>query len=235
MEPEGIHELTAAYALEALDEHESEEFEEHLRHCPRCREELVELREAATALAYAASAASPPAALRGRILEQAKAERANVVPFPRRFQPRTGVLAAATAVAAAAAIALGIWTVKLDRDLDGERSARAHDAQALAVLVAPGTTTIPLSGASGALAVATSGRAVLVVSGLRPAPAGRTYEAWVIRGSTATPAGLFQGGNRVVLALSRSVSPGSTVGVTVERKGGVSRLTRAPILSARLS
>jgi hypothetical protein len=57
----------------------------------------------------------------------------------------------------------------------------------------------------------------------------------VIRGSNATPAGLFQGGNRVVVPLSHSVSPGSTVGVTVERQGGVDKPTRAPILVATLS
>lgn len=236
MEPEGIHELTAAYALEALDEHESVEFEEHLRHCPRCREELVELQEATASLAYVAPAATPPTALRGRILEQAKAERAKVIPFPRRFRDgRTGLLAAATAVAAAAAVALGIWAVTLDRELGRERSARALDAKALAVLAGQGARLVPLSGASGSLAVGTSGSAVLVISGLRPAPAGRTYEAWVIRGSNATPAGLFQGGNQVVLPLSGSVSPGSTVGVTVERQGGVGKPTSAPIFVATLS
>ena len=30
MEPEAIHDLTPAYALDALDSHESVEFEEHL-------------------------------------------------------------------------------------------------------------------------------------------------------------------------------------------------------------
>jgi len=134
MEPEGIHELTAAYALEALDSHQSEEFDEHLRHCPQCRDELVQLHEAAAAMAYAAPPASPAEGLRARILGQARVERAKVLPFNRRYLPRPGVLAAATAVAAAAAVALGIWAVTLDRDLNRERSARAHDARALAVL-----------------------------------------------------------------------------------------------------
>jgi len=233
MEPEGIHELTAAYALEALDEHESEEFEEHLRHCRRCREELVELQEAATALAYASPAATPPEALRGRILEQAKAERANVIPFPRRRF--SAPLAAVAAVAAGAAIGLGIWATLLHNDLDNERSARSRDSQALAILAAPGTAHVPLSGAPGSLAVSPAGRAVLVVSDLRPAPPGRTYEAWVITGSKAAPAGLFHGGTRTILQLSRPVPQGATVGVTVERKGGVAQPTSAPILTARLT
>jgi anti-sigma-K factor RskA len=235
MEPEGIHELTAAYALEALDDHQSEEFEEHLRHCPQCRDELVRLHEAAASMAYAAPPASPAEGLRDRLLEQARAERAKVLPFPQRFLPRPGVLAAATAVAATAAVALGIWALILHGDLNQERSARARDARALGVLAAPGAKLVALSGASGSLAVENSGKAVLVISHLRPAPSGRTYEAWVIRGSTASPAGLFHGGDRTVLPLSRSVSPGSTVGVTVERTGGVSKPTGTPILSAHLS
>ncbi|MBA3718342.1 MAG: zf-HC2 domain-containing protein, partial [Actinobacteria bacterium] len=84
MEPERIHDLTPAYALDALDAHEAEEFEEHLRHCEHCRTELAELREVTTSLAYGAPAAAAPETLRGRILEQARAERSNVIPFPQR-------------------------------------------------------------------------------------------------------------------------------------------------------
>ena len=71
METDAIHELTAAYALDALDEAEVREYEDHLARCPRCRDELASLGEAAAALAYAADAPAPPPALRTRILEQA--------------------------------------------------------------------------------------------------------------------------------------------------------------------
>jgi len=37
MEPEAIHELTAAYALDALDEREAQTYEAHLRDCERWR------------------------------------------------------------------------------------------------------------------------------------------------------------------------------------------------------
>ena len=84
METDAIHELTAAYALDALDDAEVREYEDHLARCPRCREELASLGEAAAALAYAADAPAPPPALRTRILEQARSERPNVVPLRRR-------------------------------------------------------------------------------------------------------------------------------------------------------
>ena len=38
MEPGTIHELSAAYALDALDPAEEREFEQHLRTCEQCRE-----------------------------------------------------------------------------------------------------------------------------------------------------------------------------------------------------
>src|SRR6202158_4594997 len=58
-----LHELTPAYALDALDERDVETYEEHLSGCPDCREELASLTEAATALVYAVEAPPPP--LRG--------------------------------------------------------------------------------------------------------------------------------------------------------------------------
>ena len=45
MADEPIHDLTAAYALDALDAHDEERYEEHLATCERCREELAELRD----------------------------------------------------------------------------------------------------------------------------------------------------------------------------------------------
>src|SRR5262249_56541165 len=102
------HSLVAPYALDALDHDEEREFEEHLAGCERCREELAGLREAAASLAYATPGPAPPPALKERILDQARAERPNVVSLPRR-RSWTAPLAAAAAVAAAAAIGLGVW------------------------------------------------------------------------------------------------------------------------------
>ena len=85
MEQELIHELVAAYALDALDDSERREFEEHLAGCEQCSEELGGLKDAAAALAYVPEGPAPPAALRDRVLEQINAERAlNVVPLRRR-------------------------------------------------------------------------------------------------------------------------------------------------------
>src|SRR5689334_20135549 len=46
-----LHELVAAYALNALDDGDRATFEEHLATCERCAAELAELRETAAAFA----------------------------------------------------------------------------------------------------------------------------------------------------------------------------------------
>ena len=80
-----LHELTAGYALDALDAAEHERYEAHLASCERCREDLQGFWQVAGSLAYAAAGPAPPASLRDRILEQARSERPNVVPLRRRF------------------------------------------------------------------------------------------------------------------------------------------------------
>ena len=80
-----LHELTAGYALDALDPAEREAFEAHLEGCERCQEELASFWEVTGGLAAAADGPAPSPALRERILEAARAEGQNVVPLsPRR-------------------------------------------------------------------------------------------------------------------------------------------------------
>jgi anti-sigma-K factor RskA len=221
------HDLVAAYALDALDDHERAEFERHLDECAECRTQLDELREATTALAYAESA-EPPPALRERILEAARGGNGKVIQFPRQrwLFPATAVAAAA---AAAVAIGVGIWAASLSSELDRERSAKAGYARAFELL-GGGAQVTQLADAEGGLLVTPDGEAALVVCGLQPAPKDRTYEVWVIEGETPRPAGLFRGGGGCPpVLLNREVPRGSRVAVTLERQGGAPRPT-GPIL-----
>jgi anti-sigma factor RsiW len=226
METDAIHELTAAYALDALDETEEREYEEHLARCPRCREELASLGEAASALAYGAAGPAPPAALRTRIVEQARSERPNVVPLRRRL---TWVATGAAAAAACAALGLGLWAASLSRSLDRERSRQAAVA---AVLGDPAGHRFALTSGHGSLVVARSGRAVLVVSGLAPARSGRVYEAWVVQGGVPKRAGTFTSGGTATL-LTRPVPAGAKVLVTQERAPGVDAPHGTPLTGTR--
>jgi anti-sigma factor RsiW len=228
MEANALHDLTAAYALDALDADDARAYEAHLARCKRCRDELASLSEAAGALAYATETPLPPPELRARILQEARRERPNVVPL----RPRWAIpVAAAAAVAACAAIALGIWAASLSSKLDRRDAALAQQQRVAAILAQPGARTIPF--ARGRLVVSTSGDAALVVRDLSRAPAGRTYEAWVSSGGAPKPAGLFKGGGNVAVPLDRSVPSGGSVLVTVERGGGVDAPTQKPFLSVQ--
>jgi anti-sigma-K factor RskA len=218
---EDIHELSALYALDVLNGDERARFERHLEECEQCRAEIEGLRTAASSLAFAVEGPPPPADLRARVLEAARGELQNVVPFrPRRSFALS--IAAATAVAAsAAAVAFGIWAASLDKSL-------SHERATISILTDPAARHVPLKGAPGELVVAPSGDAVLSVDLPKP-PKGKTYEAWVADPSVR-PAGVFAGRTT---KLRVRVPRGAQVMVSVERAGGVDAPTTTPIVSAR--
>jgi anti-sigma-K factor RskA len=225
---EDLHDLAAAYALDALDDTERKQFEDHLEDCPACSEEVDSLRSTASALAYAAEGPAPPAALRDRVLHQARAERPPEVVSIRRRRIALPVVAAVAAVAACAAIAFGVWASVLQTDLD------SRSAQIGAVLANPDARHLAFDAQPGGLVVAPSGRAVLLASGIDSAPDGKTYEAWVIpEGGAPQPAGLFGGGKDAVLLLTRKVPQGTKVAVTVEPAGGVDQPTGPIVFGTR--
>jgi len=199
-----LHDLTAAYALDALDPDEAEAYERHLGQCAECREQLAELSGAAANLAFGTVAPAPPARLRESILEAAAAERTNVVPLLRRRWVARGL---AVAAAAAACVVVGLVVA-------ASRPSHTHYVSASIVRDA-------------------SGNATLHVSGLPAAPHEKTYEAWVMpKGGSAKPAGLFRGGEATTLSLGVKVPPNAVVAVTRERAGGVNAPTTTPIFSA---
>jgi anti-sigma factor RsiW len=228
MESLTMHDLTAAYALGALDATESRQYEDHLATCEMCREQLAELGDAASALAFAVESPAPPEALRSQILLRARAERPNVVPLRSR---RTAAVTAIAAVAAVAAIGLGIWASSLSNSLDQERSARQKVERLLA---SPNATTKPVTGdTTGTLVVARGGEAALIVSKLPKAPSGKTYEAWVIANGEPQRAGTFAGGGDTSLVtLERPVPKGAKVAVTLERKPGTDQPTTRILISS---
>jgi anti-sigma-K factor RskA len=206
----GIHELTAGYALDALDREERVAYEAHLAGCASCREELSAFLETTEALAVATSGPVPDTELRDRILGAARAEPQVVVP-----------------------LALGLWAARLSSDLDRTRSALERQRSAAAVLADPAAKKVSLSAGEGRLLVDGTGRAVLVLGGLDAAPPGKTYETWIIAGGKPTPAGLFPGGNRVdVVGVDGVVAPGDVVAVTIERDGGATKPSSTPIVAS---
>jgi anti-sigma-K factor RskA len=230
----GIHELTAGYALDALDPEERRSYEEHLRTCEQCREELSTFWETTTALALATTGPEPSNDLRDRVLAAARAERQNVVSFRRgRLVTPVRVASALAAAAAVVAVALGAWAISLHGRLGDANHRLAVDRGNVSVLSDPSAREISLAKGNGRLVVAAGGRAVMIVQGLHRAPAGKTYEVWVVEGGTARRAGLFSGGGRTVVGVTRAVAPDAVVAVTLERSGGVDAPTTTPLVASQ--
>lgn len=227
-----LHELSAGYALDALEPAERDAFEAHLAGCPECQEELAAFWEVAGALAVAADSPAPSPELRDRILADARAEKQTVVPLDsRRRVP--AALAAITAIAAAVAIGLGIYGVSLNNDLDATRTALTAQKNAAAVLADPAASTVALQSGSGRLVVGGEGAAVLVLDDLAAAPAGKTYQAWVVEGQTPVSAGTFEPTDgRAIVPIPQAVPDGAVVAVTVEQAGGASSPTLPPLAAS---
>jgi anti-sigma-K factor RskA len=159
---------------------------------------------------------------------------------PASRKRRLWLIGTAMLVAAAFAVAgLAVWSFDLVGSSDDEPSLSAQalaaltqrQARAISIMAQPGATRLPVVGAEERLLliVGMEGDAVLIVSRLAQAPAGKTYEIWVISGETPRPAGLFRGGKDTVVPLTRVVPKGATVALTLERIGGSPRPTSKPV------
>jgi Anti-sigma-K factor rskA len=154
-------------------------------------------------------------------------------PFGRRPKADSKPLLAAAAALLVAAVSVAALSLGLPGK--GGRSERTVDLVA-AVLAAPDARRVAARpGAAGQVAVVVSrqgGRAVLEASGLPPAPAGRTYQLWVVDRAGPRPAGLVEagGGGRVTRLLGGRVTGVEQVAMTVERRGGAERPTSEPVV-----
>jgi len=224
-----------------------------------------ELDDAALEALAEAYATPPRSGLRARVLFQARRDawlrgRSRAV-LPWRL---TGTLAAGVALALGGLLAREVqrgtareaefaslaqanqqMVARLDeqgRTLAGLREALAVQAHVVRVLSGPRTITAALAptaegrGSGRVLVDATSGEAAVVLAGLGPAPAGKVYELWAIRGDRPPePAGVFAGGAEPsVAARAETVArPGEVTAfaVSVEPEGG-SKSPTGPIVLA---
>jgi Anti-sigma-K factor rskA len=158
------------------------------------------------------------------------------------------------AIAAGLAIAcsiLGYRTASLNDALDGESAlvsnlaAKASRAQqVLEVLNAPNAqrvtlaaTKTPPAPTAHAVYLAERGALMMEANNLKPVPAGKTYELWVIpaSGAAPVPAGTFtpngEGYASVVLPTLPSGVPAKAFGITIENAGGSKTPTLPIVLS----
>jgi anti-sigma-K factor RskA len=158
----------------------------------------------------------------------------------RRFAVGAAIAAVACALVAAASASWQVWGTS--DDSGGVLAANktkpaqtAEQANARKLVAQPGRLILPLARTKARLTIVVGhgDRAVLVGTKLPTAPSGKQYEIWVIQGGTPVRAGLFRGGGgRLVVPLTRSVPAGSTVAVTLEKRGGAAAPTTKPLFKA---
>jgi anti-sigma-K factor RskA len=222
-----IHQLAAAYALDAVDERERAEFEAHYPTCPVCRPEVAGFRETLSQVA-AAVAVPPPPSLKASVLAEIDATRQlspllpdAVIDLATHRQRRQRMVRVLVAAAAVILMATGAFVVGRQWTDDNSYAAAAED-----ILGRPDTRMTTLHGTgTGAFRVAWSpsaNRAVVMGDGLPEPGAGKAYELWLIDDAGAHAVRLLDkaDGQKVRRVVDVDGSP-TQWAITVEPQGGV--------------
>ena len=179
----GIHELTAGYALDALDPEERSAYEAHLSAASTASRSSRRSGRRPRRSPSPRRAPQPSPALRERILEEVRAEPPQiVVPFEPRRRRAVPVLAAAAAIAAV--VALGDRALGVDPLEPARRDARRRSS---ASARPPQSSPIPTHDRSrcrrarvGSSSTPDGRGSARRSHGLDPAPTGKTYEMWIV-------------------------------------------------------
>jgi anti-sigma-K factor RskA len=224
----------AGYVLGSLDPEERRAFESHLAGCAECAEEVASLRLVVGALATAVPQVTPRAELRERVLSGAVSRAGADAHIHDRKSP-TALKWLPLAAAIIIAVGAGLYAIRLQRQI-GELQARFEQAQATtAVLAAPDLARIDLQGqqvAPDARARALWSRSrglVFTAANLPPAPAGKSYQVWVVTAQAPISAGLLtpdpSGAGTQYYMTPADIAPPVAVAVTLEPAGGVAAPT----------
>jgi anti-sigma-K factor RskA len=218
-----IHDLAAAYVLDALDRDELKRFERHLAVCDRCAHEVRLLAQGTERLGGAAGLFPPPD-MRERVMAAVRATPQDIAgelsgyPTPhgrsssstgsagrvgrsRARARRTRSVRFAAGLAGfglAASAVMGVFLYRMNAELDRQQAATRRVSQ---VLSAPDATATSSSDRAGkgitAVVSRTMGRAVITVHGLPSLSRGRVYQLWLTGtrpGSAVRSVGILAGG-----------------------------------------
>ena len=247
-----IEELLPFYVLDALTEDERELVESYLEEHPEARAQVQELEAGASALPYGISPVEPPQHVKEVLLKRVAAdvrtrESASSSP-PAASRPiRRGIrfedlfrflsLAAATAAIVWAFI-LNAQVARLRAEINGLSAQVGAQSQSLEQVIdhlnklnPSEVITVSLKGtevqphAQGQLiADPKEQSAVLVISGLPPLEAGKTYQVWLIDAGRPVSAGLLtvdeKGLGILIVTSPEAIGSFQSLGVSIEPAGG---------------
>jgi anti-sigma-K factor RskA len=252
----------ASYAMQNLPVEESASIRAHLQSCAACRNELAQVCGDLSLLGLAVEQQPLPEGARERFLNRIASsptvkpgeKPVEVTPMPAK-STRRGASFWAPWVAAAAmaivAISLGVQNKALNDELDLESNlvknlaAQASKAQqVLEVLTAPTAQRVtltegktPAQPSAKATYLPERGGLILLATNLKPLPADKAYELWVIpaNGKAPVPAGVFRpdavGTANLVLPPLPAGIEAKAFGITIEKASGAESPTLPIILS----
>ena len=221
-----------AYALGALDEAERAAVAAHLETCDQCQRDLAQLEDALyEAAAVGAVRAAPPNDLRARIVLRHQSTRvtreSDWGARARAWLARPVPLAVPLALALLLVVSLlAVNTARRETDTYARALAGVADGRVIALAAQKNAP----ADARGALVIPRSGDPYVVLE-LSSPPAGKTWEAWVIKGQRPIAAGLSGSGGVFTIVLSAPVGAGDVVAVTLEPAAGSSAPTSDPVLA----
>ena len=250
------------YALGALDGQELQAFEAHVRSCSKCAQEVEAARRQVTLLGLAAPAAAPPPSVKESLMRRVRAERVPEMPWTVRRQEAAKPVrvssfawltpAFGTAAVFFAALAALIWMKELRDSKQIENlQAQLAVAQAQSVQIAKAAADADqLVGSAGTMRVALAQQpggpsaragvlynarmgAVMYAGEMPPAPAGKSYQLWLVPASGAPVSlGVFSVTDPS-MPMSAHVPPGMVAkafAVTLEPQGGMPQPTGPKVL-----
>jgi anti-sigma-K factor RskA len=255
-------EMIPARALSALDAAEARALDDHLLECDECRRELQEWEATAAAMAVSANPLEPSPEVRERILTEARKDLSppQVIPFrsaTRNIWSSFGSLGAMAAVVLLTVMI--VWLIVLwrenrmakgyisvlTRQLEATQTDLTRKNEFFQLVSSPGARVIELAGnnravgATAKLAYDTSGRAILIASGLPNVPQGKEYQLWfIVKGEAPMPGTSFapdDKGTATSTTLVPEIARGNAVfAITLEPAGGVQSPTGQMYLSTSL-
>ena len=226
------------YAMGLSEEPERSEIRAHLqRQCEVCMQEIKRARQVLALLGGTAPPAAPSPALRRRILASAGGNQSRFgwAPF----------LAFALGLALFAAVYFGGRERDLANELARLRETNRRQTmelasvnQAFTILTGQDTVVSTFGEGKptpkGKVFVSPTQGVLLIAGNLPPAPAGKAYEMWIIKGGKAQAAGMFQTApDGSAMHIQRGAAENTeAVAVTLENEAGADQPTTTPLFAA---
>ncbi len=237
--------LQPQLAAYALGEPPDDRLRAHLAACDACRRDLAAYADVARALSYAAPEATPPAALRQRILDAASATNS----VTQRRHARGGAARwnwsrLRWGLTFATLLAFLLWNLSLQRQLNARDAQLATSRENWQIVTRllndPAVRPVALHGerASGTLwTVPDESLACLMIEELPNPGADRVYQIWLLRAGTIVSAGTFVPQGRetwVIVRADQPLSAFESLGITIEPRGGSAMPTGPRVLQGSI-